>query len=139
MMVLSNVGAGGWDSATSLWLVELWPTKNSAILQANQFMYGMGSILAPLLAAPFLHGIKSEVLVGNETRFLTLEDRITSLSIPFGVNGLLQGIGKLSFFSFNLQHSSKLITFNQLLLFYSSCHIFLDVLCISLQSITRGL
>ncbi|KAH9403011.1 hypothetical protein TYRP_015777 [Tyrophagus putrescentiae] len=98
MMVLSNVGAGGWDSATSLWLVELWPTKNSAILQANQFMYGTGSILAPLLAAPFLHGIKSEVLVGNETRLLTVEDRIMSLSIPFGVNGFLQGIVPVIFF-----------------------------------------
>lgn len=75
MMVLSNVGAGGWDSCTSLWLVELWPTKNSAILQANQFMYGVGSILAPLLAAPFLHGIQSEVLVGNETRLLTVSKR----------------------------------------------------------------
>ena len=94
MMVLSSIGAGGWDAAASIWIVELWPVKNSAILQGNQFMYGLGTIAAPLLASSFVYGTKNETIIGNVTREITPEDRIHALAFPFGINGLVQGFGR---------------------------------------------
>lgn len=90
MVVVNNLGAGAWDSSTSIWLVDMWPEANSALLQGNQFMYGCGAILAPLLAAPFVHGDQN-VTELNQT--LTIEARVHSLMVPFGINGALQTIG----------------------------------------------
>ena len=90
MMVLSNIGAGAWDSATSIWLVEMWPVGNSALLQGNQFMYGLGTIVAPLLASPFVYGTRN---MTENNQILTVEDRIRSLLIPFSIGGISQAIG----------------------------------------------
>ena len=45
MMIVNNIGAGAWDSSTSVWLVDMWPVGNAAFLQGNQMMYGLGSTI----------------------------------------------------------------------------------------------
>lgn len=105
MALLSNAGCGVWDSATSLWIVELWPVKNSAVLQINQFAFGFGTIVGPLLAAPFLYGTATEFSVedftgsGNKSSTvivpLTMESRRNSVAVPFVIAGLIQALGKL--------------------------------------------
>lgn len=89
-LVLNGIGSGAWDSATSIWLVDMWPIGNSAILQGSQFMYGLGSIVAPMLVSPFVYG-EANVTADNQT--LTIEDRIHALTYPFAVCGLIQAIG----------------------------------------------
>src|SRR5699024_7095837 len=55
-IICNGMGSGVWDSSQSAWLVELWPHAGPVIMQSVQFMYGIGSILAPIVASPFLHG-----------------------------------------------------------------------------------
>ena len=57
-LVFTGIGAGGWDSAVIIWLVDMWPTDiiNGPLIQVSQFMYGLGSIAAPIIAAPFVYG-----------------------------------------------------------------------------------
>lgn len=93
MMVFSNIGAGAWDSAVSLWIVEMWPLGHTAILQGNQFMYGLGSIVAPLIASPFVFGTKN---VTQENAPITAKDRIQSLTIPYTITGISMSIGEIS-------------------------------------------
>ncbi|KAH9405926.1 hypothetical protein TYRP_014223 [Tyrophagus putrescentiae] len=87
MMVLMNIGAGSWEASANVWLVEMWPVGNSAILQAQMFCYGLGSITAPLLASPFVRGTQTTT-AGNVT--ITVEDRVQLLSVPFTIGGVLQ-------------------------------------------------
>lgn len=94
---LCGVCNGAWDSAASLWLVEIWPTGNTALLQGLQFLYGVGSITGPLIVSPFLHG-KANV-TGPEDRLLTVDDRIHSLTLPFGLAGVTTALCTL-FLSF---------------------------------------
>ena len=105
MMVLSNIGAGAWDSATSIWLVEMWPQHNAAMMQAGLFATGIGSIVGPLLAAPFVHG-ESNVTSANET--LTMERRIWDLTIPLGILTVALSIGK-SFLKLSLMINRRLL------------------------------
>ena len=90
-LVMNGIGSGAWDSASSFWLVEMWPVGNAPILQGSQFMYGLGSIVSPILASPFVYG-EANVTTGNQT--LTVEHRIQQLAYPFVIVGALQTIGK---------------------------------------------
>ncbi|KAH9396053.1 hypothetical protein TYRP_020133 [Tyrophagus putrescentiae] len=84
--VLYGIGTGAWDSACEIWMIEIFPIGNAGMLQFLQFMYGVGSVIAPLLVAPF---VKGEQLVNNSTGLpITPEDRIQSLTMPFVVSGV---------------------------------------------------
>ena len=48
--------AGGSDTAITAWIIELWADKCNPYLDAMHFVFGAGSILAPLVATPFLDG-----------------------------------------------------------------------------------
>ena len=96
---LAGLGDGGYDAASAVWLVEMWPLGNSIFLQASQFMYGLGTIVAPLLASPFVYG---EELVTEDNRTLTVQDRIEALALPFQINGVIQGVGTFFFWFFVL-------------------------------------
>lgn len=90
-MVLNGFGMGVWVGSCNSWLVEMWPTGNAIILQLNYVMYGIGTIIAPSISAPFIYG-KAEVDQWNQT--ITIPMRIQSLAVPFGFNGIVQLIGK---------------------------------------------
>ena len=92
-LVLSGIGSGAWDAATSIWLVELWPVGNSAVLQGSQFAWGAGSIVAPMMVSPFVYG-DANVTADNQT--LTVEERVRRLAIPYEIVGVVQLVGKLS-------------------------------------------
>lgn len=93
MLAVCGIGSGAWDSSTSIWLVEMWPVGHGAMLQINQFLFGIGTILAPILVAPFVHG-EEVMTASNET--ITEDDRIKALAVPFIISGVIQGIGKFT-------------------------------------------
>ena len=93
MLIVMGTGSGAWDSATSIWLVDMWPIGNSAILQGSQFMYGLGSIVSPILVSPFVYG---EMNKTSDNKTITIADRIDSLAYPFIACGIIQSIGKLT-------------------------------------------
>ena len=105
--LLSQMGGGAWDNANSIWLIEMWQQRSPSFLQFSQFMYGLGCILGPLLAEPFLTGeLKSNNATNSSISstlptFTTLQtmtttdinesiDRRTKLEFPFIVGGALQ-------------------------------------------------
>lgn len=85
-LVLYGIGSGAWDSATSIWLVDMWPVGNSAVLQGSQFLYGVGAIVAPFLVSPFVYG---------DVTNITVEQRVKELAIPYEIGGAVQVFGKL--------------------------------------------
>lgn len=89
-VILINIGCGAWDAATNIWLVDMWPISNSAILQGSRFTYGLGAIVSPLLTSSYVHGYAN---VTNDNHTITIDDRIHSLTVPFAINGTLQIIG----------------------------------------------
>lgn len=96
-LVIMGIGSGAWDSATIIWLVDMWPVGNSPLIQASQFMYGLGSIVSPIILSPFVYG---EANVTADNKILTVEDRIEALSYPFIVCAVIQAIVPILFFVF---------------------------------------
>ncbi|XP_054166588.1 uncharacterized protein LOC128964054 [Oppia nitens] len=54
--IVAAVGAGAWDSVSSIWIVEMWQQNSDPLMQVLQCMYGLGSIIGPLILAPYLTG-----------------------------------------------------------------------------------
>lgn len=98
----NGVGAGAWDNGNNVWLVEMWPQKSLAVMQFSQFMYGLGTVLAPVLVKPYLtgenstHHKASHDLLNDWTPNTTNPaiDRRELLETPFIITGFLQGLGK---------------------------------------------
>ena len=87
-LTLIGVSMGVIASTASMWLIDLYPESvTAAILQVQVFCYGLGTILAPIIAAPFVYGTK-EVTEDGEP--LTAELRQQKLMVPFAINGALQ-------------------------------------------------
>ncbi|KAH9395222.1 hypothetical protein TYRP_020981 [Tyrophagus putrescentiae] len=106
-LTILGLGDGGYDAASSVLIIEMWSGSASesictAMLQALQAMYGAGSIVAPILAAPFVHGEATSIAVpgDNNVQFnqtLTVQRRIDDLVLPFAVDGFLQVIAPVVF------------------------------------------
>lgn len=92
--------AGGSDTAVNVWMMELWTDKTGPYLQTMHFVFGGGSILAPLIVKPFLctqsHSQQSmtnftEITnATNKTNTLAMDERSeqsSQLYIPYGICG----------------------------------------------------
>nr|XP_027205948.1 uncharacterized protein LOC113799506 isoform X2 [Dermatophagoides pteronyssinus] len=89
--LIIGIGSGSWESSNTVWLIEMWPEHQASVMQIQQFMYGIGSIISPSLLAPFVHGIANETEINVETRK-------SSLIIPFMSIGALQIIAPIIMF-----------------------------------------
>ena len=94
-MTLNGAGGGAWDASS--WLVELWPTGNAPLLQANQFLYGVGTTVSPLVASKFIFGEANFTGSEDGKMLLTQDLRRRYLAIPYAINGVAQFIGEYSF------------------------------------------
>ncbi|OTF79734.1 hypothetical protein BLA29_005511, partial [Euroglyphus maynei] len=90
--LIIGIGSGSWESSNTVWLIEMWPKHQASVMQIQQFMYGVGSIISPSMLAPFVHGI------ANETE-VNVESRKSSLIIPFMSIGALQLIVPIIMFA----------------------------------------
>ncbi len=114
---LLGMSGGVWNNANNVWLIEMWQQKSSPVLQLSQFMFGIGSILGPLIDKPYLTGeqnldlmnqtfildLNSTISNSNKTLFIIDEsERKSKLKIPFLISGIIQLIGILLmlFFSY---------------------------------------
>lgn len=95
MAFIGGVGGGAWDSAESVWFIEMWQEKSAPILHFAQFAYGVGSILGPLLENSYLTGEPDDNNgTTSDTPPVSVEERRRLLMIPFSISGALQIIGK---------------------------------------------
>lgn len=59
---LYGIGFGFYDTGCNVYLLQLWGENASPFLQGLQLMYGVGSLVAPLIAEPFLlNGLDQEL------------------------------------------------------------------------------
>ena len=84
----------------------MWQQHSPSFLQFSQFIYGVGTILGPLIVGPYLSGevdFKEKVTTSNGTVINVLNDteiiahqvlRREKLKFPYLIGGLLQCIGK---------------------------------------------
>ncbi|GFT36278.1 major facilitator superfamily domain-containing protein 4A [Nephila pilipes] len=71
-MILNGFSMGALDTGLNVCTLNLWGKDSGPYYQALHFMYGFGSLLAPLIAAPFL-GDYHEEAFSNETASYTNE------------------------------------------------------------------
>lgn len=102
--VISQTGAGAFESGNTIWVVEMWKQDSAPVLQLTKAFYGVGTIVAPLLAKPYLFGkldLKNEtdiLLNINSTmtndQFNESIDRRPELKNPFLYAGVITLSGK---------------------------------------------
>ncbi|XP_054161314.1 uncharacterized protein LOC128959395 [Oppia nitens] len=51
-----GVSVGAWNGSNNVILIEMWQNRSPSILQFSQFIYGMGTVLGPLLDRNFVLG-----------------------------------------------------------------------------------
>ncbi len=82
----------------------MWPQGNDMLLQLVQFCYGVGSVVAPLIVAPYVSGEKTnftDSTTGQLVRNITAEDRVHALTVPFAGIGAALLLGKFLPFTQN--------------------------------------
>ena len=94
----NGLGAGIWDTANNVWLIEMWPQNSSPVLQFSQFMYGLGSVFGPIIVKPYLTGETNHTLAIELSDFGDITstpsapvDRRALLRTPYLISGILQG------------------------------------------------
>ncbi|CAG2116597.1 unnamed protein product, partial [Medioppia subpectinata] len=66
--LVCGFGAGGFDTAQVVWLIELWGDKSSQYLQGMQFFNALGTVISPLMTAPYL---ATKIEQKNKTQSIT--------------------------------------------------------------------
>ncbi|XP_054163363.1 sodium-dependent glucose transporter 1A-like [Oppia nitens] len=77
--LLCGFGAGGFDTAQVVWLIEIWAEKSSSYLQGLQFFNAVGTFVSPLMTGPFL-AKQSKKNVTNSQMVTDLSSHIMKLS-----------------------------------------------------------
>jgi MFS family permease len=101
---LYGLGCGAWNNANNVWLIEMWQQNSAPVLQLSQFVFGIGSILGPLIAKPYLTGEpdltlnRTDSLSSTKNTFFTTSivhviDRRSKLKTPFITASIIQMIG----------------------------------------------
>ncbi|XP_054157271.1 major facilitator superfamily domain-containing protein 4A-like [Oppia nitens] len=65
LSIIFGFGEGGFDTACNAWLLEMWLRDNGPYMQALHFMFGLGSLLAPLISIGFLSDTTTLPSVNN--------------------------------------------------------------------------
>lgn len=76
---------GVLDASQNVWLLELWHENPNPIMQLAQAMFGAGTIVAPLVAGPYLTGDVDTNSTNTTTITVTSEERREKLTIPFAI------------------------------------------------------
>ena len=61
-IVLFMVGGavGLIETATNFWIYAIWKEKSGPVFQLINFAFGLGGVVAPMIAAPFLNSAQLE-------------------------------------------------------------------------------
>lgn len=96
-------GIGAWNNSNNVWLMEMWQEKSPSVLLFSQAIYGVGTIIGPLVVRPFLTGeFESEFddsITTNGTTPALSEDQLAKsisdkLKTPFLIDGCIEIVGE---------------------------------------------
>lgn len=81
MVFFGGISFGAFDTGANVWIIKLWPQNSSPALQVFHLAFGVGCLVAPLFAEPFLstgHYATSSLNLtdSNDTAFEVGESRI---------------------------------------------------------------
>ncbi|XP_037514536.1 sodium-dependent glucose transporter 1A-like [Rhipicephalus sanguineus] len=54
MVFFGGISFGAFDTGANVWIIKLWPQNSSPALQVFHLAFGVGCLVAPLIAEPFL-------------------------------------------------------------------------------------
>jgi hypothetical protein len=57
---LNGYASAGIESITDVWIIEMWQQECGPYVQALHFVFGLGSVMTPLVVEPYLSGKVSE-------------------------------------------------------------------------------
>ncbi|XP_054161856.1 sodium-dependent glucose transporter 1A-like isoform X2 [Oppia nitens] len=98
-----GVASGAWLNIKNVWTIELWNHRSAAPLQLSSLMYGLGTVLGPLIADPYLTGhnnnntITTTIITTNGTLVVVdvEEDRLHKIRSPFVICAIIELIGPI--------------------------------------------
>ena len=101
---LGALGGGVWDSSNTVWVIEMWADRSPPVVNLSQMLYGLGTILGPMIVKPFLTGepdTDETTTVSTVTTISTTllvdtndaNDRRARLQTPFLIAGAITLIG----------------------------------------------
>ncbi|CAG2105536.1 unnamed protein product [Medioppia subpectinata] len=96
-------GVGAWNNSNNVWLIEMWQKRSPTMLLLSQGIYGVGTILGPMVVKPYLSGIsQSDKPTGdnmNDTMAALLASQVSDkLKTPFLITGCIEVIGPIIMF-----------------------------------------
>ncbi|CAN7998180.1 unnamed protein product [Ixodes hexagonus] len=87
VVFVGGVGFGAFDTGANVWIIKLWPRNSSPALQVFHLSFGIGCLVAPLIAEPFLSTIPTDdepvpdnSLVFNESSYFYNQANLTDQS-----------------------------------------------------------
>ena len=94
LLSLLGISFGGYNTAQSIWVIEIWSERAGPFVQAQHFVYAVGCIIPPLVFAPFLEQHQSASATLNATNTEST-DHMAAVYIPSLICGALVGIGAM--------------------------------------------
>ncbi|KAI1286389.1 Major facilitator superfamily domain-containing protein 4A [Halotydeus destructor] len=86
-----NLGGGMIDSTSNVFILYMWGQASQPYMQATHFCFGLGGLVAPLLASPFLSAGEAPIegLAGNVTSAIenTCNPEALRIHIPYAMLG----------------------------------------------------
>ncbi|XP_003742048.1 sodium-dependent glucose transporter 1A [Galendromus occidentalis] len=83
-------GVGLIETAMNFWIFAIWKEKSGPVFQFTNFCFGVGGVIAPFVAEPFLDSVKSSVNVtltnSSNAEILPL-DAETRVFVPYLIIG----------------------------------------------------
>lgn len=94
---IAGLGMGVLRSTANMFLMDIWPTGTTVVLQCGQFLYSLGVITAPVMMSKYVYGEKNVTETGEP---YTVDMRKHNLSVPFLISGVMQFLRKFILFLF---------------------------------------
>lgn len=83
---------GFYDSTQMVWIIEIWQEASGPYIQTQHFCYALGTIISPLVIAPFLNtddNIAKNTTIASKSSFTSSATQEGSnLYIPFTILGV---------------------------------------------------
>lgn len=94
IFVLNGMCLGFFEAGSNVFILHLWGKETAVFMQALHFMFGSGSLIAPLIAEPFLVK-RNETLIKEG---IAVYDQATKLFYPYSVIAVLLAINAVVMF-----------------------------------------
>ncbi|XP_037036460.1 sodium-dependent glucose transporter 1-like [Bradysia coprophila] len=78
---------GFYDSTQLVWIIEIWQEASGPFIQTQHFCYAVGTIISPLVVAPFLKTDNNESNATAVSNTPSEEQSESRLYIPFSILG----------------------------------------------------